>query len=131
MNEIFTCEKPFVGTHPIQAAREVAQNGHRPDIRKVQNATLRKLIRACWQEDEKRRPNWDLIIGVLQEVLEDLSQPTAASNSSASVTQSHSSEEKAKNLGGARSQAAPAPAAPQTGGGGGGGFFGLFRKNKK
>eukprot|EP00189_Rhodosorus_marinus_P012517 CAMPEP_0184740802 /NCGR_PEP_ID=MMETSP0315-20130426/3822_1 /TAXON_ID=101924 /ORGANISM="Rhodosorus marinus, Strain UTEX LB 2760" /LENGTH=372 /DNA_ID=CAMNT_0027210713 /DNA_START=214 /DNA_END=1332 /DNA_ORIENTATION=+ len=72
INELFTNEQPFRGTQPYEAARNVVLLGVRPDYRRVPNVTLQKLIRACWQANESRRPSWSLIIGVLQEVLDDI-----------------------------------------------------------
>jgi len=72
INELFTNEQPFRGTQPYEAARNVVLLGVRPDYRRVPNVTLQKLIRACWQANESRRPSWSLIVGVLQEVLDDI-----------------------------------------------------------
>jgi len=74
MNELFTGEQPFAGINAYQVAQGVAKRSVRPDYQRIPNKTLQKLVRACWQEDETRRPQWGLVIGVLQEVLQDLEE---------------------------------------------------------
>lgn len=70
--ELLTRERPFKGMTPIQAAFAVARQGYRPTLPSQTPQPLADLIRACWHEDQMRRPTFGAIIQALTAIRRQL-----------------------------------------------------------
>lgn len=72
--ELFSCEIPFVGMTPIQAAFAVADKDLRPTAvsQYARSATIPRawmaLISHCWHPSPHERPRFSEILGVLDEM---------------------------------------------------------------
>lgn len=68
--EILTGEIPFKGVNKTDLKKILIEENFRPKIPNIIPDELAKLIRCCWQDEEKNRPNCSQIIGVLEGLLE-------------------------------------------------------------
>mmetsp|Transcript_140 Transcript_140/g.346 ORF Transcript_140/g.346 Transcript_140/m.346 type:complete len:319 (-) Transcript_140:72-1028(-) len=75
INEIFCEERPFEHLLPIQAAVGVVKRGERPSQKRLKDEPLKQLIQQCWQDNQERRPDWDVIIAGLEDARTRLVPP--------------------------------------------------------
>lgn len=66
--EIFSEEKPFANVGVKELHNLVVTQKSRPKIPDFFGETLSNLIRACWQNDPKKRPSIDRVIDCLNEI---------------------------------------------------------------
>ena len=65
--EILTCLIPFNVTS-AELHRYVVEGDFRPQIPREANEELQQLIRSCWQREEEKRPDLDLVSSNLQSI---------------------------------------------------------------
>ena len=70
--ELYSRKQPFQGLNPMQAMMGV-QRGDRPQIPESCPASLRNLIRLCWDQVPERRPSFKGIVSHLQNMIDDTS----------------------------------------------------------
>ena len=63
--ELLTRKIPFEGFEPHRITFQVCQNNFRLEIPEDCPADLAKLMRQCWEEERKRRPDIDEILNVV------------------------------------------------------------------
>eukprot|EP00010_Vexillifera_abyssalis_P008880 CAMPEP_0201544270 /NCGR_PEP_ID=MMETSP0173_2-20130828/869_1 /ASSEMBLY_ACC=CAM_ASM_000268 /TAXON_ID=218659 /ORGANISM="Vexillifera sp., Strain DIVA3 564/2" /LENGTH=537 /DNA_ID=CAMNT_0047952329 /DNA_START=58 /DNA_END=1668 /DNA_ORIENTATION=+ len=70
--ELVTGEDPFKDITTYTALLDrVVTNGERPELPEKCPSKLKALIKACWDADPKRRPNFDKIIPLFDEIIVD------------------------------------------------------------
>jgi len=67
--EILALEKPYKNLTCTEWLNEVICNGVRPSIDNYWPTKLQYLLRCCWSEDINERPNFDIIVDVLDEII--------------------------------------------------------------
>lgn len=72
--QLFECAVPFSGIDPVEAAREAALSGCRPNFPPRHSLTdldkeLRMLVIQCWDGDADKRPGFEEIISKLEGML--------------------------------------------------------------
>ena len=60
LNEMLCRRQPFLGLEP-QRISELVQRGDRPDIVSSIPEDIKRLIKACWDQDAARRPEFKQI----------------------------------------------------------------------
>lgn len=66
--ELLTGKIPYEYLTPLQAAIGVVQKGLRPTIPKHTHPKLAELLERCWQQDPTLRPDFGEILGILQQL---------------------------------------------------------------
>eukprot|EP00007_Cunea_sp_BSH-02190019_P005479 CAMPEP_0174229626 /NCGR_PEP_ID=MMETSP0417-20130205/530_1 /TAXON_ID=242541 /ORGANISM="Mayorella sp, Strain BSH-02190019" /LENGTH=538 /DNA_ID=CAMNT_0015307187 /DNA_START=310 /DNA_END=1923 /DNA_ORIENTATION=+ len=70
--ELLTCKDPFPGIDTFSMMLdEVVQKQKRPEIPPECPTRLKKLIQACWDADPKRRPAFEKILPLFDEIIVD------------------------------------------------------------
>jgi len=67
--EILALEKPYKSLDCTEWLNKVIFNGMRPNIDNYWPAKLQHLLSSCWSEDINERPNFDIIVDVLDEII--------------------------------------------------------------
>jgi len=66
--EILVLEKPYKDHCCKKWFQTVVVQGKRPDIKESWPTKLQYLLKCCWSEDINKRPCFDIIIDVLEEI---------------------------------------------------------------
>ncbi|KAJ3444155.1 serine/threonine-protein kinase edr1 [Anaeramoeba flamelloides] len=70
--EITTRELPFKDLNPIQTALAIVNNQARPDIPQSCPKSLAKLMKECWNEEPKKRPNFEHLYKRLTKISDEI-----------------------------------------------------------
>lgn len=74
--EIMSRNKPYVELNNFQIPLAVLERGLRPKMSKIPSNCsyrIRELMKQCWDKSRSKRPDFNQIVRVLEEEIEDLS----------------------------------------------------------
>ncbi|WOL00195.1 serine/threonine-protein kinase STY46-like [Canna indica] len=70
--ELLTSKLPYEGLTPLQAALGVVQKKLRPKIPEETHPSLAELIKKCWQQNPAQRPDFSLILQILESITKEV-----------------------------------------------------------
>ena len=80
--ECLSCEKPYAGMDAMQIAFATVYRNKRPTLPSTVPTPLEKLIKACWDQDPKKRPQFTRIIEQLRAIERTTEKATTSSSTS-------------------------------------------------
>ena len=83
--EMLTYLVPFQELSPVQAAFAVADQAHRPKLPAHCSTPIAELISACWEQKASKRPTFDCVCILLEELADAVSSTDALAVGARSV----------------------------------------------
>ncbi|EIE26582.1 kinase-like protein [Coccomyxa subellipsoidea C-169] len=88
--QLFELCPPFAGMDPVDAARKAALAEERPPLMRLATKmptmlALKKMVTRCWDPNPERRPNFEDVVKVLDDLIKMMPRETASSGACCSL----------------------------------------------